>query len=895
MAKNFNQIYESVYTTGNSMSFGNAMLRGNGIPLDITEVYDSYDKAVKYAATNAVAYEGQILAVTENGDTTAYIITPKVQGTHSITEVDPKTEEEVTTEYNVCIKPIGVIPTGDGKTISVTEDGKISLLAADVQVDEKNEDGEATGNKVINAGAQLILQSDGTIKWVQPDTSTAEGQAAAISALKDRVGIIEPIVVKPIEGAEPNPEQNLWDALDAEAKAREDADKALGERIDGVNTALADYAKTADMEAELAKKADKSAYDQTVIDLDALEAKVDAFLTGTGASDALDSLQELIAYIDEHDGADLTEMIATIQSIQNKLTLGTYVDGEETKEYATVKAYVEAAIAALKIEDYAKAADLTELAGKVTTLEGKVDVDKVSEAIAAAKSGAEAIAQGYANTAEQNAKNYADTELAKKADADKFVSNDTFNSFKEENTGVINGVAGRVETVESKLKNIEDNAEVNAIEVVKVEGTALTIDEDRTVNITREKLNVYSKGETDSAVKVAKDAADAAQTTANTATTAASNAQGTANDALALAQANGVDLQAVENEVFGYDVIEDETTTHKPGLVQKVADHAGRVGVLEGQVQGEKGLIAGLNDTNSRVGTLEEIVGHDKKVEGETTIEATGLVKEIATIKERLTAEENKVDNDTTYTFDKGATVGTFAVTPKNGTTQVIDTGAKDYIDEINRNFQSEIVRVDNQYIALEPRVTAVEGDVSTLKEQIGGLSGAMHFKGVVNEDPTSSSFNKEGYEIGDVVIFGNKEYVYAEVEEAVDVEGTINYFKVQKFVEFGDATGNASAITALEGEVTKLDGRATKLEAKVDLNEGETVTDKIGDALDEAKEYTDKLAEKAIQTIGAGTGLKATVDATDATKVTIDIDEAVTFIFNGGSALGHTTVTENN
>ena len=43
MPKNYSEIYTSVYTTGNSMSFGNTMLRGNGIPLDITEVYDSFD------------------------------------------------------------------------------------------------------------------------------------------------------------------------------------------------------------------------------------------------------------------------------------------------------------------------------------------------------------------------------------------------------------------------------------------------------------------------------------------------------------------------------------------------------------------------------------------------------------------------------------------------------------------------------------------------------------------------------------------------------------------------------------------------------------------------------------------------------------------------------------
>lgn len=169
MPKNFEQIYKSIYTDGNSMSFGNTMLRGNGIPLDITCVQKDYDSAVVYAATDAVAYEKQIIGATDaNGNITAYIITTESQGKHTVTV------DDVSTEYDVYIKPIGVIPTGDGKTIKVTEDGKISLLVA------------ADGD--VEAGSQLTLQADGTIKWVKPDTTTAEGQATAIAALQGSVG-----------------------------------------------------------------------------------------------------------------------------------------------------------------------------------------------------------------------------------------------------------------------------------------------------------------------------------------------------------------------------------------------------------------------------------------------------------------------------------------------------------------------------------------------------------------------------------------------------------------------------------------------------------------------------------------------------------------------------------
>ena len=43
--------------------------------------------------------------------------------------------------------------------------------------------------------------------------------------------------------------------------------------------------------------------------------------------------------------------------------------------------------------------------------------------------------------------------------------------------------------------------------------------------------------------------------------------------------------------------------------------------------------------------------------------------------------------------------------------------------------------------------------------------------------------------------------------------------------------------------------------------------------------------ADTAVQSVAAGAGLKVTADENDATKLTIDIDESVVFIFDGGSA----------
>ena len=78
-------------------------------------------------------------------------------------------------------------------------------------------------------------------------------------------------------------------------------------------------------------------------DVDAVIARVNAFLDNTGAAtDAIDTLQELLTYIETHDDVEISDILADIQALETKLTLGTYNDNGEAKEYATVKAYVEA-------------------------------------------------------------------------------------------------------------------------------------------------------------------------------------------------------------------------------------------------------------------------------------------------------------------------------------------------------------------------------------------------------------------------------------------------------------------------------------------------------------------------------------------------------------------------
>lgn len=93
-----------------------------------------------------------------------------------------------------------------------------------------------------------------------------------------------------------------------------------------------------------------------------------AQLIPANADESLDTLQEIAAWIQSHP-TDAASMNAAITALENKVTLGTYDNEGTPTQYATVKAYVEAAIAALNIGNYALASDLTTLAGRVTALE----------------------------------------------------------------------------------------------------------------------------------------------------------------------------------------------------------------------------------------------------------------------------------------------------------------------------------------------------------------------------------------------------------------------------------------------------------------------------------------------------------------------------------------------
>lgn len=118
MANNYTDIL--ALANKNNMGLSNTIKRDYGIPLDYSSVQETYEAALNYAQNSTLAYIGQPISV---GDT-LYIVTDEASG---------------------FLKAVGTKPTGDNKSISVSEDGTISMFgfkaAADATLPRKNADG----------------------------------------------------------------------------------------------------------------------------------------------------------------------------------------------------------------------------------------------------------------------------------------------------------------------------------------------------------------------------------------------------------------------------------------------------------------------------------------------------------------------------------------------------------------------------------------------------------------------------------------------------------------------------------------------------------------------------------------------------------------------------------
>lgn len=176
--------------TFNVMALPLAISRANPIPVDSTAVWYSLEEMKAYAASNPVAYVGQILTLVDeaSNSATAYVI------------------ENAAGD----LKEVGSATLGDEKTIVLGEDGALALKNWGVEyykwvdpVGKEGEEGYVAGHHVKQvvdaenpwiAGLEpkAIAGADGSFElaWYQPSTTTVEGLSSTVSSIKTSVDAI---------------------------------------------------------------------------------------------------------------------------------------------------------------------------------------------------------------------------------------------------------------------------------------------------------------------------------------------------------------------------------------------------------------------------------------------------------------------------------------------------------------------------------------------------------------------------------------------------------------------------------------------------------------------------------------------------------------------------------
>ena len=212
------------------------------------------------------------------------------------------------------------------------------------------------------------------------------------------------------------------------------------------------------------------------------------------------------------------------------------------------------------------------------------------------------------------------------------------------------------------------------------------------------------------------------------------------------------------------------STTSSGDLAADVATLQSKVGALETAMDTAEADIADIKD-----GTV---------VVGKATADAAG--------------------NDIAATYETKANVSAIGgrVTTAEGEIDALQTTVGDQGDRLT-TAEGEI---DTLQTTVGSAKSGLVKDVNDLKSQIGGVTGALHFKGVVEELPVDLSTYNEG----DVILVGNKEYV------CNDEDGT------KSWVELGDEGSYALKTTTINGQ---------PLSGNVTLGAGDVGADPAGTA----------------------------------------------------------------
>lgn len=249
--------------------------------------------------------------------------------------------------------------------------------------------------------------------------------------------------------------------------------------------------------------------------------------------------------------------------------------------------------------------------------------------------------------------------------------------------------------------------------------------------------------------------------------------------------------------------------------LQAALDAKGAKSAVEKNAEDIAAEITAREATDEKVTKLETAVGSA----------TTGLVKDVADLK------------TTVGGADSGLVKGLADLTATVSTNKT----------NIEKAVSSETDARTAADTALGERIDGVSGRVDTLEGTITGLTGAMHFKGVVDKLPAVTD-----YVAGDVVIVGQKEYVLAGEGDS------------KAWYELGDEGSHLTKTEAADTYATK--STVTALDTRVQTIEG-TGEGSVKKALSDAKAYADEKKSEAISTVKGTTSDTSTAETVAGAK----------------------------
>lgn len=214
------------------------------------------------------------------------------------------------------------------------------------------------------AGTLIKLASTTASGDLASDVATLQGKVASliekVGAAKEGETAATGLYAL-IEAAQKQADKGVTDAKTADDKAvAAQADVDALETVVGADdtTGLRKRIKTNEDAIGVLKGTGEGSVTKAVNDA------IDAFATKATDNGTIDTFKELVDWVAKHP-----EVVNGLTGDINKLKAILKGFGTAEGESPEVKAYIDGAIKALKIEDYAKAADLTTLAGRVSVVE----------------------------------------------------------------------------------------------------------------------------------------------------------------------------------------------------------------------------------------------------------------------------------------------------------------------------------------------------------------------------------------------------------------------------------------------------------------------------------------------------------------------------------------------